>query len=164
MTEYSQWSPLILKQFAEAQHLRSNHKKVLAEIIDALSIHWISSMLDVNEAWKDQMKIEAYMIFLVGYYGDIEREVETKLAEAEARLTLGIPRKGESGEKYTVDMVKALIMTDDDIMQLKGERDEIRNLNRDLALLLKVVMGRNQKLDHLSVNFRREFTADENAD
>lgn len=144
-------------------YLDSADRATLKEVVYSLDLQGNPTLGDINQKWIWQQRIEAGIIYLVAKYEGRLFQQERAVPELEAAAYLDLPDSREDGKKYTVEDKKQLLKVDPDVavavMKLNGLKELVGLFNK----ILRSVFGRNQKLDHLGVNYRRELQADENS-
>lgn len=155
--------PLLVKLALQNDHLEACDRSVLKEVVYALDVQGDPTLVDINSKWVMQQRIEANMIYLSVKYEKRLAKQERIVDEVEAASYLDLPDRRGDDKKYTLDDKKYLIRVEPDVAVAKDALIEIRDLVNLLNKLSRTVFGRNQKLDHLGVNYRREIQADENS-
>jgi N-acetylglutamate synthase/N-acetylornithine aminotransferase len=144
-------------QIVSSKVFDSKDRASVKKITNSLALDSAETTNDINYHWKNQVELEATIIYLLGKYGDILQETENQLLELETELSLSM-EKDSDGKKYKLE---TLLSANPTVQTVRRDRDVIKNLCRDLSGLSKVVFGRNQKLENLSIHYRREQLADE---
>lgn len=140
---------------------RSDHC-VVERVAYALSLDGPGVLDDVNTKTKMQMDIEADVIYLVGVYSDKLARYESALERMEAVKRLDIPERSASDKKHSVADQAAILTINSDVQKLRVKRNGAKSLSKDIDRLAKIVFGRNDKLNLLTINYRRELAADSN--
>lgn len=154
---------LTVKLALQNEYLDSSDRPVLKEVVYALDLLGDPTLVDINMKWVAQQRIEASMIYLTAKYEKIRDKQEGVAEEVEAASYLNLPDKREDDKRYTLDDKKHLVKVEPDVAVAKDKLRELKALANLLSKLSRTVFGRNQKLDHLGVNIRREIQADENS-
>lgn len=154
---------LVVKLAAQNDHLEAVDRPVLKRIVYALDLQGDSTLADVNSKWVMQQRIEADVIYLSTKYEKKAARQERISDEVEAACYLSLPDKRDDGKKYTLDDKKHLIKIEPEVAVAKDTLIEVKDLVNLLGKLSRTVFGRNQKIDHMGVNYRREISADENS-
>jgi hypothetical protein len=157
MDEYQ----LLLQEMTSNSYIDDTDKRVLKNVIDDLRITDLTDLKDINEKWEDQVRLEAAVVYLTGKYSNKLQVIESGAEQSEALALLGIPEKNSEGRKLIAADRAAIITTNDKVRELRIRKSVLKALNRDINNLSKIVFGRNQKLENLSINVRREMSADE---
>jgi hypothetical protein len=154
---------LVVKHALQNEYLEAVDRSVLKELVYALDLQGDPTLVDINTKWVMQQRMEANMIYLSVKYEKLQAKQEGNVPEVEAACYLNLPDKREDGKKYTLDDKKQLVKVEPDLAVAKHRQRELKDLVNLLGKLSRTVFGRNQKLDHLGVNYRREILSDTNA-
>lgn len=154
---------LVVKLALQNDHLEATDRPVLKRVVYALDLQGDPTLVDINSKWVMQQRIEADMIYLSTKYEKKAAKQDRATDEIEAACYLDLPTAREDGKKYTLDDKKHLIKVEPEVAVAKDAQIEIKDLVNLLSKLSRTVFGRNQKIDHMGVNYRREISADENS-
>lgn len=142
--------------------LAAEDRAVLKEVIHGLDIQNSDTLLDVNDKWSIQQRMEANLIYLLVKYESFAAKQEGFVEEVEAAEYLSLPDSRQDGKKYTVEEKKQLVKVEPTVTTAKQMLLEAQELASLVNKLSRTVFGRNQKLDHMGVNYRRELSYNEN--
>lgn len=154
---------LVVKLALQNDYLEAVDRPVLKRIVYALDLQGDPTLADINTKWIMQQRIEADIIYLSTKYEKKAAKQERVTDEVEAACYLNLPDTREDAKKYTLDDKKHLIKVEPEVAVAKDALIEIKDLVNLLSKLSRTVFGRNQKIDHMGVNYRRELQADENS-
>jgi len=153
----------IVKLAVRNEQLDSEDRVVLKEVVNGLDITSPQAFLDMNQRWTIQQRLEASMIYLLTKYESRAAKQERFTEEVEAAEFLSLPEKKSDGKRYTVEDKKSLLKLEDTVRTCNKTLLDTQELSNLMNKLAKSVFGRNQKLDHMGVNYRRELSCDENS-
>lgn len=119
---------------------------LLKEVAAWLTIDDVNQVRDVNEAMKQQIDLESAVMYLRGKYRRHKGHVD--LEKDLSWHTAGV-KHGQRSSERTLDPGYTSI----------AERAvDIGDLVSLLTDLTSIILGRQTKLEHLSVNYRRELS------
>lgn len=151
---------LIYEQIVLNKHLKSKDRKVVKEVYNDMDLNSYSSLAALNEIERDQLRMEARCAYLVSVYTDHAESQESDSDYIEANAQLSLPEKGPDGKKYLAADRDALLTTNDMVTEARQAKREAKALLRDISKMSKMVDNRNQKIENLQVNHRREMAQD----
>lgn len=151
----------LAKRIVSSPIMTAEDRQVVKDILFNLSLD-AKSYTDMNTKWEGQQSIEADVLYLLGEYRDKWQENQFRYEEEEAGIMIDdVPSVGPTGKKTTVKETKAYIAVNPDLAVLRRELYQYSSLFQDIQNLVKYVFARNDKLDNINVNYRRELKADE---
>lgn len=156
---------LFLKRVLENPELDSCDRPVLKSVITKISISTNELNLEsINDLWADQIDLEARMLYLIGKYSHLEDKASEIVDTIEGSYLLQLPDKmPDTNRRINKEDRMAMLRNEEEVRFERYKIIDIRALVRDLSNLHRLVIGRNQKLENISVNYRRELKADENS-
>lgn len=152
---------LIVRLAVSNPSLDPKDRGVLKEIVYGLDIQNSDSLASVNDKWIVQQRIEASTIYLLVKYESLAARQEKFSEEVEAAEYLSLPESKPDGKKYTIEDKRNLVKVENTASSAKQLLIESQELASLMSKLSRTVFGRNQKLDHMGVNYRRELSFDE---
>lgn len=141
------------------ESLDPDDRPSIKDVIFQLALD-LDTVEEVNEKFKGQIKLEADMVYLLGKYRDKCNDLKIELEEEEASVFLDAPKRNDEGFKTSTREFKAYQLTNPEIAVKRRRLAACESLLSSLVLLSKVVFARNDKLEQLSVNYRKELAAD----
>lgn len=117
----------------------------------------------INEYHRTQVGSEAAMVYLTSKYGELVVRLKKKRDSYLIQKSLELGSTNEiDGKKWTSKKAKQewILMTDPDFALLAEKVDDAANLASLVQGLFTIVFGRNDKLEQLSINYRREAEID----
>lgn len=144
-------------------HLDPEDRLLLKEVVNGLDLLTPQALQDMSQRWQVQQRLEADVIYLLTKYESLAARQERFVEEVEAAEFLTLPDKKSDGRKYTVEDKKHLLKISDTVKACEQTLLDTQELSSLMNKLSKTVFGRNQKLDHMGVNYRRELSFDENS-
>lgn len=153
---------LVVQRIVKSEYLKENDHVVIERITYALSLDGPAELTDIDTKIKMQMDIEADIIYLLGEYEDLLYRYDDMLDRIEAARRLDLPDRDGNDRKYNEADRAALLTINQDVQKLRAKQHGAKSLSRDIDRLAKIVFRRNDKLDLLTVNYRREIAADAN--
>ena len=136
---------------------------LLKEVVNGLDLTNPQALQDMSQRWGVQQRLEASMIYLLTKYESMAAKQERFVEEVEAVEFLALPEKKADGRKYTVEEKKNLVKISETVKACTKSLLEIQELSSLMGKLARTVFNRNQKLDHMGVNYRRELSCDCNS-
>lgn len=154
---------VLVIHLVENEELDPKDKPRIKKVIYQLSMDELDrSPKDQNSRWADQQRMEASIIYLVGKYSDYVIAAKRNLEDAKDDERLDLPEKdGETNRKYNKDDREALINRSADVHDKRDQLDALQSLLRDLIKLEQTIIRRNDKLNDVSINIRRDKEVDE---
>lgn len=149
----------LVQYIVKHDFLETEDRPVVKEVIYKLELD-LETFEEVNEKLKGQIKLEADMVYLLGKYRDICNDLKIELDEEEATVFLDAPKRNDEGYKTSAKEFKAYQLAHPEIAVKRRRLVAVESLLATLTLLSKVVFARNDKLEQLSVNYRKELAAD----
>jgi hypothetical protein len=147
----------LAKRLIGSTRLDAQDRAVVKNVVYALDLDGQPDLSSMDEKWQKQMRMEASMVYLIGRYTDYLQAAEGNLEATESNVRLQVPDKDPTTQKkYNKEDRDAVLSINEEVLQHRSDRDAIKSLHRDLTNLMKIVIGRNQKLENLSVNYRRD--------
>lgn len=156
-SSYKQLAQLIMN----SPHFDEEHRPDLKRVVYRLSLDRVDNVEHVNAKIKGQMEMEATMVFLVGHYRGIQYELDNDIEREEGLATLDVPTKTADGYKTTAKQAKAQVLANEEVAVLRMKLSPLKSLVMDLENIFTLVLKRNQKLEQLSINYRREQNIDD---
>lgn len=153
---------LLVAQIIGNDYLEAKDRQVLKDVVYALDLQGEGTLIDVNQQWITQQRIEANMVYLTSKYEAMVIQAERAGDEVESALYLDLPATREDGKRCTAEDRKRLLRLEPDVAVAKHKVVELQILTNALSKLSRTVFGRNQKLEQLGVNYRRELSSDGN--
>lgn len=150
----------LVLRLAKNEFLAPEDRSVVKDVVYALILD-TETVEDVNEKLKGQVRLEADMVYLMGVYRDLKNEFTYELEEEEGHVLLDTPRRNDDGYKTSAKELKAHSVTNPEVAVKRRRLASVTSLYESLQLLWKIVFARNEKLEQLSVNYRKELKADE---
>jgi hypothetical protein len=139
--------------------LKEEDRKVVKYVCENLRIMDDPGM--INEYFRLQVENEATMVYLLARYGEMMDRMRDVLAKHKAEITLDLGSKDEEGYKRTKNSREAfLLATDARYISLLDLTQIAERLFFTLKNLSDIVTKRDDKLEQLSINYRREQEAD----
>jgi len=145
----------------DAAHFEEEHRPDLKKVVYRLSLDSVDNIENVNEKIKSQMEMEATMVFLLGYYRGCQFELDNDIEREENLAVLDTPSKNEDGYKLSAKQFRASYLANQDVAVLRMRLSPLKSLVMNLDNLFTIVIKRNQKLEQLSINYRREQNIDD---
>jgi len=162
MSMRSEWFLPLMARIIRNPSLDSDDRPWVKKLIDSLNVAKRKDFEQIDDMWEHQMKMEAIMVYLLGKYGDQYEDADDLLGEIESTFKVDIPIKDpESGYKRTKDDIDSILLQNEEVREAREAKRSNKSLNNDMQYLSKLVFGRNQKLENLTVNYRRMIAADE---
>ena len=134
---------------------------------DHVAVNFIASKYQIDEGQNfineyliTQSEIEAAAVYLTGKYTNTLNVVKGALEDAEADVLIGIGDTSVGGYKLTRQDKSVAILCDISCAKFKAKILKLEALVLLLERLSIIVFRRYNKLEQLSVNYRRETEAD----
>lgn len=151
---------LLVGLILENEYLDPSDRQTVKDIIYGLNLTSDGSFDDINNKWEMQIELETLIVYLVRKYTKVLAGVSKEHDDMFADKRLSVDDYSSAGKKYTAEDKKSLVRLDPDLNVLIDRSLNINLLVQDLQDVMRIVFGRNQKLDHLTVNYRRELAND----
>lgn len=152
---------LLVRLAIQNPSLDAQDRGILKEVIQSLEIQNSDTLSSVNDKWTIQQRMEAVMVYLLVKYESRAAKQQRFSEEVEAAEYLSLPEDKPDGRKYTVEDKRNLIRVEQTSSSAKNLLLEAQELSNLMNKLARTVFARNQKLDHMNVNYRRELSVDE---
>ncbi len=118
----------------------------------------------INSYLREQVEVEASVIYLVGRYSGLVSKLEKRLKESRAGFVFEMGDRSDSGFKINkADKEDTLLATNAKYalqVEILSDMGDLLNVLRGLST---IVFKRDFKLEQLSVNYRIEMRVDSNA-
>lgn len=155
---------LLASRLVGNRELAPKDRPYVKKIIYQLNLDAETSPRDQNDRWAVQQRMEAAIIYLVGVYSDHVTAAKRNLEDAKDEERLELPEKdSDTGRKYNKEDREALIGRSADVRDKRDQLDDSQALLRDLVKLEQTIIRRNDKINDVSINVRRQEEVDERA-
>ncbi len=115
----------------------------------------------INDYFRMQIEAEAGATYLVGRYISLVTKLKEMLREHRAGKLLMLGERNDDGYKWTAKGKEEwLLATDAPYATQLEQIAKVDNLLNLLKGLKEIVFGRNDKLEQLSINYRRDTLID----
>ena len=151
----------LAKRLVTSPVMTKEDRQVVKDILFTMSLDR-ASFEDLDQKWQGQIESEANVLYLQSVYRDKWQEKQFEYDEEESGILIDdVPAYGSSGKKITGKEVKAHLAVHPDLAVKRRELYMYTSLFKDIQSLVKFVFDRNQKLENVNVNYRREIKTDE---
>lgn len=141
------------------KHLKEEDKPLIVQLCEKLRI--LADVRDINEYFRQQVEVEAGMVYLVGRYTMIVDKFKDVVESHKAGKSVELGERNDEGLKWTkAGKEQWLLGTDARYVALLGTLKEAERLLDLLRELSKVAFRRQDKLEQITINTRREIEAD----
>jgi hypothetical protein len=151
----------LLEEFiTSSSALKEEDKGVVRSVCDRLRIGDSSAM--VNDYFRTQVELEATAVYLTSKYGALMDRWRGLIEKHKAEKYMELGSRNDDGLKWTKEAKEQwLLSTDSRYSVLSDYCLQAERLLYTIRDLSTIVFGRNGKLEQLSINYRREQTADQ---
>lgn len=153
---------LLAARLSNNDELKPEDRPRVKRMVYQLNLDNETTPRDQNDRWAVQQRMEAMIIYLISTYTDhvIAASRNMEWARDDERLTL--PDKDpDTSRKYNREDREALIGQSSDVRDKQEQKDASDALLRDLKKLEATIIRRNEKVNDISVNVRRQEEVDE---
>jgi hypothetical protein len=160
-------SDFIFQQLArlilESPYVDPEDRLVLKQVVYRLKLY-ATNLEDINDKIKGQIEIEAAISYMSGKYLQKMNDAQAEMEEIEATKLSQMPDKTDIGYKVTEKERKTLLAIDPDTAIARKRFSEKQTLYKNLQSILKIVFKRDDKINNLCVNYRKELKLDQNSE
>lgn len=146
----------------ESPYFKTEHISIIKAVCLKLNLQ-SSSLQHINKKIQDQIEIEADIIYLLGKYRVEYYETLCLYEEVSGCSLAKVPSATDEGFRRNIKEITALVDSDPDVAVLKNKYLGMKSLYKDLQNIFQIILARNENLNHLSNNYRKELTVDNNS-
>lgn len=140
-------------------HLKQEDHAVISKVCRLLEIQ--EEHVLINEYHRRQVELEATAVYLTGKYTALVKRFESVFNKHRAGKSVELGERNDEGLKWTrIAKENWLLGTDARYIALVDTLAEAQRLLMMLKGLSDVIFARDNKLEQLSINYRRETEAD----
>ncbi|MCG8434624.1 MAG: hypothetical protein MJA83_11385 [Gammaproteobacteria bacterium] len=152
---------LLLDQLIRQHNsLKIDDHKVVQDLCEKLALQEEHGF--INSYICEQPSLEAQALYLLGRYEALYNRLKAIVAEYRADKTLTLGSKDDEGFKWTKQSKEEWLLATDTKYLEKVERlRNVENLYTLIKGLYQITISRDDKLQHLSNNYRRELKGNE---
>ena len=139
--------------------IKDEDRSIVSNLCETLRIDQDYGFL--NDYFRMQVQIEATQIYLLGKYNLLLDRWESLIDKHKAEKAFELGDRNQEGYKWTKESKEQwLLNSDARYILLREQAQEVKRFLGILKDLYTIVFTRANKLEQLSINYRREMRAD----